>query len=156
MTRLARSIPLSKVNVRLRPLNVGAAGRAAAIELVAHDRPLSLDEVESMLGSPGVGGVYADVGGKMVGFAVVDAMSEPPRLLDIAVLPEWKRKGIGRLLIRNLSLRNSLSLQVRETNLDAQLFFRSVGFIADRVDREFYGDTGEDAYHMTLDEGGSR
>ena len=39
-------------------------------------------------------------------------------------------------------------LEVRETNLDAQLFFRAQGFRAVNVLRDFYEDTTEDAYLM--------
>jgi ribosomal-protein-alanine N-acetyltransferase len=38
--------------------------------------------------------------------------------------------------------------EIRETNLDAQLFFRSAGFRATGVSREFYSDSGEDAFVM--------
>ena len=39
-------------------------------------------------------------------------------------------------------------LEVRETNLPAQLFFRQLGFRAVSVLRDFYEDTTEDAYLM--------
>jgi ribosomal-protein-alanine N-acetyltransferase len=39
-------------------------------------------------------------------------------------------------------------LEVRETNLPAQVFFRSNGFRAISVMRNFYDDTPEDAYAM--------
>ena len=39
-------------------------------------------------------------------------------------------------------------LEVRETNLPAQLFFRAHGFRAVSVLRDFYEDTAEDAYLM--------
>ena len=39
-------------------------------------------------------------------------------------------------------------LEVRETNLPAQVFFRSHGFRAVSVLRDFYEDTTEDAYLM--------
>jgi ribosomal-protein-alanine N-acetyltransferase len=44
--------------------------------------------------------------------------------------------------------RNRIALYVRETNLEAQLFYRVVGFRAMEVVREHYPDTGEDAYSM--------
>ena len=44
--------------------------------------------------------------------------------------------------------RNRVVLEVRETNLDAQLFFRKQGFLALSVLRDFYEDTVEDAYLM--------
>ena len=39
-------------------------------------------------------------------------------------------------------------LEVRETNLAAQLFFRSLSFRAVNVLHDFYDDTTEDAYVM--------
>jgi ribosomal-protein-alanine N-acetyltransferase len=39
-------------------------------------------------------------------------------------------------------------LEVRETNLPAQLFFRSLGFRATSVLKDFYRDSTEDAYLM--------
>jgi ribosomal-protein-alanine N-acetyltransferase len=39
-------------------------------------------------------------------------------------------------------------LEVRETNLAAQLFFRESGFRAVSLLRDFYEDTTEDAYLM--------
>ena len=39
-------------------------------------------------------------------------------------------------------------LEVRETNLDAQLFFKQIGFRAVSVLRDFYDDSDEDAYLM--------
>ena len=44
--------------------------------------------------------------------------------------------------------RSRLLLEVRETNLAAQLFFRALGFRAVSVLRGFYEDTPEDAYVM--------
>ena len=44
--------------------------------------------------------------------------------------------------------RNRILLEVRETNLAAQLFFRAVGFRATSVLRDFYDVTTEDAYLM--------
>jgi ribosomal-protein-alanine N-acetyltransferase len=39
-------------------------------------------------------------------------------------------------------------LEIRETNLPAQLFFRDIGFRAISLLRDFYEDTTEDAYLM--------
>ncbi len=53
-------------------------------------------------------------------------------------------------LVSKLSFerRNRIMLEVRETNLDAQLFFKQLGFRAISVLRDFYEDTTEDAYLM--------
>ena len=44
--------------------------------------------------------------------------------------------------------RTRITLEVRETNLAAQLFFRKQGFRAVRVLRAYYEDSGEDAFLM--------
>jgi ribosomal-protein-alanine N-acetyltransferase len=55
-----------------------------------------------------------------------------------------------RKLISKLSpqRRSRIMLEVRETNLAAQLFFRDLGFRAISLLRDFYEDTTEDAYLM--------
>jgi ribosomal-protein-alanine N-acetyltransferase len=73
-------------------------------------------------------------------------------VLTLAVDPAWRRKGIGRALVERLinklspHRRHQILLEVRETNLVAQLFFRSLGFRASRILRNFYADTVEHAY----------
>ncbi len=42
--------------------------------------------------------------------------------------------------------RTRISLQIRESNLPAQLYLRSLDFRAIEVVRDAYEDTGEDAY----------
>ena len=44
--------------------------------------------------------------------------------------------------------RTRITLEVRETNLVAQLFFRAQDFRAVRVLRGYYEDSGEDAFLM--------
>ena len=44
--------------------------------------------------------------------------------------------------------RNRIVLEVRERNLPAQIFFRSLGYRATSVLKDFYQDTTEDAYLM--------
>ena len=54
-------------------------------------------------------------------------------------------KLVGKLSSQR---RTRITLEVRETNLAAQLFFRASGFRATSVLRDFYDDSPEDAYLM--------
>jgi len=82
-------------------------------------------------------------------------------VLNFAVSDHFRRRAVGsqmaRKLISKLSYdrRSRIMLEVRETNLPAQLFFRSVGFRAVSVLRQFYEDTPEDAYLMQFRVSGS-
>ena len=51
----------------------------------------------------------------------------------------------GKLSIER---RNRIDLEARETNVQAQLFFKAMGFRAVKVLRDFYEDATEDAYLM--------
>ena len=73
-----------------------------------------------------------------------EARIELERLLQVAgalVL----RTGAAQ---RESERRSRIALEVRETNLPAQLFFRTAGFRATSVLKDFYQDTTEDAYLM--------
>ena len=62
--------------------------------------------------------------------------------------------GVGGLLVAKLVYklishhRQKITLAVRERNLAAQMFFRSHGFQATKLLRNYYEDSGEDAYQM--------
>ena len=74
--------------------------------------------------------------------------------LNFAVRKDMQRSGVGNQMIQKLigklshQRRNRIHLEVRETNLAAQLFFRRSGFQAVSVLRDYYDDTVEDAYIM--------
>lgn len=100
-------------------------------------------------------GLVAEVDDQVVGYMIYEMAKSKIRLLNLAVRPEWRRRGVGRYLVQrlvnklSLQKRNRITLEVRETNLPAQLFFRSLGFRATSVLRNFYQDTPEDAYLMS-------
>ncbi len=75
-------------------------------------------------------------------------------LLNLATAPEFQKQGVAQQMIEKLigklvsQQRTKISLEVRETNLQALRFFRSLGFLAVRILRNFYQDTEDDAYVM--------
>ena len=76
------------------------------------------------------------------------------RILNFSVSPNIRRQGIGTQMVQRLvdklsqQRRREIVLEVRETNLNAQLFFANSGFRALSVLRNHYDDTMEDAYYM--------
>lgn len=75
-------------------------------------------------------------------------------MLNFAVSKLCQRLGVGSQMIAKLvaklsaQRRSRIVLEVRETNVDAQLFFRENGFRAVSILHSFYDDTPEDAYLM--------
>jgi ribosomal-protein-alanine N-acetyltransferase len=99
-------------------------------------------------------GMVAEQGEKVVGFMIYELHKAKLHILNFAVHPAYRRLGIGAQMVAKLisklssHRRTRITLAVRETNLPAQLFFRAQGFKAVRVLRNFYEDSGEDAFLM--------
>ncbi|MEM9645393.1 MAG: ribosomal protein S18-alanine N-acetyltransferase [Planctomycetota bacterium] len=99
-------------------------------------------------------GMVAECEDRVAGFMIYELHKNRLHILNFAVHPDFRRRGLGHAMISKLlgklsqERRNRIMLEVRETNLDAQLFFKSVGFRAISVLRDFYDDATEDAYLM--------
>jgi [ribosomal protein S18]-alanine N-acetyltransferase len=97
-------------------------------------------------------GMVAEQGERVVGFMIYELHKNKLHILNFAVHPSYRRAGVGTQMVAKLisklssHRRTRITLEVRETNLNAQLFFRSQEFKALRVLRTFYEDSGEDAY----------
>ncbi|QDT64958.1 ribosomal protein S18-alanine N-acetyltransferase [Calycomorphotria hydatis] len=99
-------------------------------------------------------GMVAEQNDEIVGFMIYDLQKSRLRILNFAVAADRRRQGVGHRMITRLvdklsqQRRNEILLEVRETNLDAQLFFKSQDFRAVGVIRNRYDETDEDAYSM--------
>jgi ribosomal-protein-alanine N-acetyltransferase len=99
-------------------------------------------------------GMVAEYGARVVGFMIYELHKTRLHLLNFAVGKEFRRHGAGTQMLGKLTAklssqrRTRVLLEVRETNLPAQLFFRKLGFRAVSVLRDYYDDTTEDAYLM--------
>jgi len=94
------------------------------------------------------------LGDQIVGFMIYELHKTRLHILNFAVAECARHRGIGRQMAEKLisklssQRRTRITLEVRETNLAAQLFFRSIGFRATSVLRSYYEDSPEDAYLM--------
>ena len=99
-------------------------------------------------------GMVAEQGEKVVGFMIYELHKSKLHILNFAVHPSWRRMAVGCQMVAKLvsklssHRRTRITLEVRETNLSAQLFFRKQEFRAIRVLRAYYEDSGEDAFLM--------
>ena len=99
-------------------------------------------------------GMVAEVDHQIVGFMIYELHKARLRILNFAVAPEARRLGVGSQMVGRLidklsqQRRKEIILEVRETNVAAQLFFKNRDFRALSVLRNHYDDTAEDAYYM--------
>jgi len=99
-------------------------------------------------------GMVAEHGERVVGFMIYELHKNKLHILNFAVCPSYRRTGIGGQMITKLigklssHRRTKITLAIRESNLNAQLFFRDQDFKAQKVLKGYYEDSGEDAYLM--------
>ncbi|MCU0958705.1 MAG: ribosomal protein S18-alanine N-acetyltransferase [Pirellulaceae bacterium] len=125
-----------------------------AIESESFEFPWSEDDFIRCLRQRNCIGMVAEHDERVAGFMIYELHRNRLHILNFAVAAEFRRRGVGRQMVEKLigklssQRRNRIMLEVRETNLAAQLFFRDLGFRAVSVLRDFYVDTTEDAYLM--------
>ena len=125
-----------------------------AIEREAFEFPWSEEDFTRSLRQRTCIGMVAEYADSVVAFMIYELHRTRLHVLNFAVLRSHRRLGIGTQMMEKLvgklapERRSRIVLEVRETNLPAQLFFRSLGFRAISVLKDFYQDTTEDAYLM--------
>jgi len=127
---------------------------ALEIENDGFEFPWSEDDFIRCLRQRNCIGMVAEQEDRVVGFMIYELHKTRLHLLNLAVSKDYRRRGVGAQMLAKLTAklstqrRTRILLEVRETNLPAQVFFRTQGFRAVSVLRDFYDDTTEDAYLM--------
>ncbi|MGE5262781.1 MAG: ribosomal protein S18-alanine N-acetyltransferase [Acidobacteriota bacterium] len=91
----------------------------------------------------------------VVGYGGLWLMVDEAHISTIASHPDWRRRGIGELLLLAMIDSaaeigaNIVTLEVRVTNVPAQVLYTKYGFEVVGRRKGYYSDNGEDAYIMT-------
>jgi ribosomal-protein-alanine N-acetyltransferase len=121
------------------------------IENASFADPYTEEEILEMLRQRTTIGMVAEVRGNVVGYMIYTFKGKRIVVDNFAVAPDHRRMGIGRAMADKLKQklpyvnRHQIKLLVRETNLDAQLFWRAVGFRCDAILDNMYEGLDESA-----------
>ena len=143
-----------EVKIHIRWMIRRDMAEVIAIETESFEFPWSEDDFVRCLRQRNCIGMVAEMDDQVVGFMIYELHKNRLHILNFAVADRYRRLGIGTQMVSKLAgklsdqRRNRILLEIRETNLPAQLFFRHSGFRAVSVLKEFYEDTPEDAYLM--------
>jgi len=106
-----------------------------------------------------VRGFAVEVDGAVLGFYVLESGRHRVHVLNLAVDPAFRRRGLGTFILGEIDEfavaeeRRWVELEVRESNLAAQLLYRKAGYRAIEILRKYYGE--EDGYLMRHEPAGS-
>lgn len=149
----AKSGREEKVSVCIRWMLKRDMPEVLAIEEQSFKRPWTEEDFCRCLRLNCIG-LVAKNGEKIVGFVIYELRERKNHIINFAVPLSMRRKGIGSQLVAKIvsklssHRRTRITVEVRETNLSAQLFFRKQGFRSVRIVHGYYKDGKEDAYSM--------
>ena len=127
------------------------------IEQESFENPWREDDFIRRLECRNCIGIVAEANDHIAGYMIYERNKGRIDLLNLAVDPKFRRGGVGKELVAHLiaklsPLRHSrLSVSVRDSNLSAHLFFKSLGFRCVQVRHDSYEDTADDAYDFVYD-----
>ncbi len=137
----------------IRRLTYADLPQVVAIERRAFPTPWSLAMFVLELSKPSGICLAARRDGRLTGYLVCSRYETVWHLMNVAVDPVARRRGIGSALLERLLERIGdedarLTLEVRPTNDEAIALYERFGFRSAGLRRRYYQDNGEDALIM--------
>jgi [ribosomal protein S18]-alanine N-acetyltransferase len=102
-------------------------------------------------------GIVAEANEHVAGYMIYERNEGRIDLLNLAVDSKVRRTGVGKELMTQLiaklspSRHSRLLVSIRDSNLSAHLFFKSLGFRCVQVRHDCYENTADDAYDFVYD-----
>jgi ribosomal-protein-alanine N-acetyltransferase len=137
----------------IRPLREADIPAVLAIEEASFSSPWSHAAFVHELHNPHGSLIVAEQDGRVLGYLCCWYVVDEIHILDIAVHPEQRRRGIGEQLLDHALAQGrarkakTANLEVRRSNVAAIAFYEKFGFRSVAVRRHYYSD-GEDAFLM--------
>jgi ribosomal-protein-alanine N-acetyltransferase len=90
----------------------------------------------------------------IIGYICADYLHHEARILNLAVHPDFRRRGVATMLLNDIrtALKSQgcvfLYLKVRESDTGARQFYEHLGFTIETIRKKYYGNPDEDALQM--------
>ena len=141
---------------RIVPLEKEHAPKLAELEQLCFSDPWSEEGIAFEAGNEAARFFVALCGEEIAGYAGMLYAADLGNICNIAVLPQFRRHGVGRRLVyalidsaKELGV-SELTLEVRASNEPAKALYSSFGFEEVGTRKNFYNNPNEDAIVMNL------
>ena len=121
--------------------------------------PWSEESIRAMFSEKGYWNLTARDDGSLVGYIGMKAVLDEADITNVAVDPDRRRQGIGKMLLRGLLAKagdmgiRRIFLEVRVSNTAARALYEQAGFRTVDVRKNYYEKPKEDAYIMIWESG---
>jgi [ribosomal protein S18]-alanine N-acetyltransferase len=144
------------LRVEVAPMRVADIDAAQAVERASFPVPWPAYALRQEIESNRLARyLVIRAGGRIVGYAGIWLMADEAHVTTFAILPDWRRRGLGaRLMLAVMDLADNLgacvaTLEVRASNIPAQRMYQRFGFRPVGLRPRYYSDNAEDALIMT-------
>lgn len=137
--------------MKIIPMNESHVAQIAALEKQCFSDPWSENSVASELENPLSLWLIAEEDGAVCGYVGSQTVLDETDMMNIAVHPDFRRKGIAAALITELVSRlkargsRVLRLEVRESNFSAIALYEALGFTQLGLRKNYYRNPKENA-----------
>ena len=137
--------------MKMIPMNESHVAQVAALEKLCFSDPWSETSIASELEDPLSLWLIAEEDGAVCGYVGSQTVLDETDMMNIAVRPDCRRKGIAAALIAELVSRlkargsRILRLEVRESNLPAIALYKAMGFTQLGLRKNYYRNPKENA-----------
>ncbi|MBA2385083.1 MAG: ribosomal protein S18-alanine N-acetyltransferase [Actinobacteria bacterium] len=147
------------MNVDLRRLELRDLAEIERIERASYPTPWSRSMFAAELAKPSSLslGAFERKTAELLGYLVISRYVDAWHVMNVAVAPSHRRRGIARMLLDSLfeqtagDGRRGYTLEVRVSNIGAIRLYEALGFRSRGVRRGYYTDNREDALIMWRD-----
>ena len=139
----------------LRVTNVNDSFQMSEIEKCCFSEPWSEDAFKDALKNENYLYIVAETGGSIIGMAGIIISADGGYVINVAVLPEYRNKGIAFKILEELMIQGrnkgvcSYMLEVRESNTSAINLYEKIGFVNVGKRPGMYEHPHEDAFVFT-------
>ena len=142
-----------KTAVEIRALTLADLNAIDEIEHRSYDTPWSRSMFAGELAKPASLCLGAFEGDELGGYLIVSRYVDAWHVMNIAVSPDFRRRGIATAMMEALFDRvgdpdGQFTLEVRRSNQGAFQLYERLGFKGAGIRRRYYADNGEDAIVM--------
>lgn len=91
-------------------------------------------------------------GDQIIAYLSTVTRGKTTRLFSLAVTKEKRRRGLGRALVAAVCSRrgHKYATRIRESMVEAQLFFRACGFRCNKIKKDYFNTPPENGYFFSM------
>ena len=142
--------------IRVERMTTSDVMQVYALERSCFTAPWDLSSYYREMQNPTAYYLVVRVNDRLAGYGGMWAIGDEAHVVTLAVQRDYRRRGLGRLLLQGLLAEarrrgvTQVTLEVRVSNVAAQGLYAQFGFHVIGHRRRYYPDNGEDAAVMEL------